>query len=103
MHMAVQHVEGAIVLNELKKPLRVQEWIPGVGTSQDSRSQGENFIVVRSGLIGVYQKVGHKATPVHVPQHVHEPGFHTAAIHRSENMKYASGFHEVLVLLSVSL
>lgn len=62
-----------------------------VGTAQYSRTEREEFGIVRGRLARIDQKVHVNSLLVEMPHYVHQPGFDATAIHRSDNVEDTSG------------
>jgi hypothetical protein len=93
MDVAVQHLKWAETLRNLEEAFAVQEGIMGTGTMEDSRAQGYQFPVVCGGLIRVHQEIHLDLALVNVTQHMCEPGFDSAAVHRPEYVQDADWSH----------
>ena len=103
VNVAVQHVEGAVTFHRLEETPRVQRWIRRVGASQNPGPERHDFRVVRGRLVRMNQEIHVKSLPIDMPQDVHQPGFHAAAVHRSQHMKNAKRFHVMGAGLRVSV
>src|SRR4051794_13420443 len=87
VHMTMNSIIRSVLTEYLHELAPVKSGEATMRTGDDGAAEAADFVVKIAGLRRVNQEVRRVASPIEMPEHMHQPGFRTATIHCADDVE----------------